>query len=331
MSKNNYKQQLTLLVFTKDSIERVGPLIQTTGWIEHRIAIDMRSEDGTAEKLQEAGFEVYSIEREPFVDELRNRHLSLPKTPWTLILDSDEYLSEDAQEQLVELLANAGDRVAGFRIPRHNYFLDKKLMGSGWYPDHQLRLFRTNDIVYAAGHHKSPMLKDLAMTIEDLRAPSCIHIHHNNYPTIEEFLRRQLHYALTDEYDVVPGSFDFDDYMLRAVNQFNLRYESRMDGELSYVTGLVMYWDQILRGLIHWERTGYKGNLVEHIPNQAYVAGDFAGMDYAIARRRHELFTPERYGLEEIHAQYRNSLSWKITAPLRAAYNLTNSLFRVRK
>jgi hypothetical protein len=291
----------------------------------------MRSEDGTAEMLRAAGFEVHSIESVTFVDQLRNQHLSRPRTPWTMILDSDEYLADDAEAQINELIANAGHSVAGFSIPRHNYFLTKKLIGSGWYPDHQLRLFRTNQITYVPGHHKSPTLKDEAMTIEVLEAPSCIHIHHDNYSTIEEFLRSQLNYALTDEYDEVPESFDFDDYMLRAVNQFNLRYEGKVDGELSYVTGLVMYWDQILRGLLHWERTGYQGNLAEHIPNQVYVARDFVGMDYSIARRRHELFTPKRSGLEEIHEQYRNSLSWRITAPLRLAYNLANSLFRSRK
>lgn len=331
MSEDFLKKAITLLVFTKDNKERIDPLVNTTSWIENRIVVDMRSEDGTAEKLQEAGFEVFSIEREPFVDELRNRHLSLPKTPWTLVLDSDEYLSDDAQEQLVELLTNAGESVGGFSIPRHNYFLDKKLIGSGWYPDHQLRLFRTDQIVYAAGHHNSPKLRDASMTIEVLEVPSSIHIHHNNYPTIEEFLRRQLHYALTDEYDGEPGSFDYDDYMLRAINQFNLRYDRKIDGELSYVTGLVMYWDQILRGLIHWEKTGYKGKLTEHIPNQAFLAREFLGLENGISSRSHELFKMELHSSEDIHAQYRNSLSWKITAPLRAAYTLTTAFLRIRK
>jgi hypothetical protein len=313
------KKEITLLVFTKDNLERLDPLIRTTSWIQNRIAIDMCSNDGTAEKLQEAGFEVHSIERETFVDELRNRHLSLAKTRWTLILDSDEFLADDAEEQILGLLSNARDNVAGFSIPRHNYFLNKKLTGSGWYPDHQLRLFRSEQIVYSSGHHKPPRPKDESMIIEVGQAPSCLHIHHNNYPNMEEFLRRQLHYALTDEYEEEPGSFDFDDYMLRAIKQFNLRYEGKVDGDISYVTGLVMYWDQIVRGLIHWERTGYQGHLSEHIPNQVFVAREFANANQ------------ERLDSDRIHRMYKNSLSWRLTAPLRYLNSKVMAVFRPLK
>lgn len=319
MTENISQKALTLLVFTKDNIERLDPLIVTTAWIENRIAVDMCSKDGTAEKLQEAGFVVHSIERETFVDELRNRYLSLAKTPWTLILDSDEYLAHDANEQIQELLEKAGDDLAGFSIPRHNYFLNKKLTGSGWYPDHQLRLFRTNQIVYSAGHHKPPRPKDESLTIEVCKTPSCLHIHHNNYSNVEEFLRRQLHYALTDVYSKDAQSFDFDDYMLRAIDQFNLRYEGKTDGDISYVTGLVMYWDQIVRGLIHWEKTGYRGHLSEHIPNQVFLARDFG------------IANQEKLDLERIHRAYRTSLSWRITAPLRALRTILTFAFRIRK
>ena len=319
MSEASLKNAITLLVFTRDNIDRIDPLVKTTSWIENRIAVDMRSEDGTAESLRRAGFEVHTIERQTFVDELRNQHLSLPKTPWTLILDSDEYLADDAEELIGKLLSSAGDSVVGFSIPRHNYFLKKKLMGSGWYPDHQLRLFRTDQILYSVGHHKPPMPKDESMTIKVCEAPSCIHIHHNNYPTIEEFLRRQLHYAMTDEYDKDPRSFDFDDYILRAIEQFNLRREETVDGDISYVTGLAMYWDQIIRGLIHWERTGYEGHLSEHIPNQVFVARAFSNI------------SRDQIDFDRIHKEYTTSLSWRITTPLRYFYSVAISFFQLRK
>lgn len=318
MSKTVSSGDLTLLVFTKDNIERINPLIETTSWINTRIAVDMQSKDGTRERLSSNRFDVHDIEPETFFDELRNRYLYLAKTPWTLILDSDEFLADDAQEQIMRLISSADDRVTGFSIPRHNYFLNKKLMGSGWYPDHQVRLFRSHQIVYSTGHHKSPTAKNKASKIEILEAPSCLHIHHNNYPTLEEFISRQLSYALSDEYSSQPSSFDFDDYLLKGIEQFNLRYEGKVDGDISYVTALVMYWDQIMRGLIHWERTGYQGHLSEHIPNQVFVAREFA-----IANR-------EKLDLERVHRSYRNSMSWRLTAPLRFLYSLLVTSRRAR-
>jgi len=312
-------KNITLLVFTHNNLDRLDLLIESTGWIINRIAIDMTSADGTAERLKAALFDVRTIEPELFVDELRNQYLSLPTTPWTLVLDSDEFLSDDAEEQISELIKFAEQGVVGFWIPRHNYFCGKKLMGSGFYPDHQFRLFRTNQIVYSRGHHNPPEPKDKLAVINVLEAPSCFHIHHNNYPTVEEFLRRQLHYAVTDVYDTESRSFDFDDYQLKAIHQFIHRYGNREDGSFSYVAALVMYWDEIVRGLIHWERTGYQGHLSEHVPNQVFVTQESYGL------------IGDRRLADSIHHDYTNSRSWRITAPLRRINSLKTTLFRNRR
>lgn len=320
MTKLNL-QEVSLLVFTRDCAERLEPLIESTSWIKNRIAVDMRSQDQTVERLLEAGFKVHTIEQELFVDEIRNKNLGIVKTHWTLILDSDEFLADDSQEQVEMLIASADIGVVGYSIPRHNYFLDKKLMGPGWYPDHQIRLFRTNQIVYSPGHHVPPRPIIQSQIIKELDAPSCLHIHHNNYPSIEEFLSRQLHYALTDTYDQDPNSFNFDDYILKAIAQFNLRYEGRTDGELSYVTALTMYWDQIVRGLIHWEKTGHKGTLTEQIPNQVTL-------DNELSRLNREIYTLRQ---ELVHHQgYTKSLSWKLTAPLRTIYSFLRVVLRLK-
>lgn len=286
---NRTDNELTLLVFTRDCIERLDPLIASTAWIRNRVAIDMQSEDHTAETLIGAGFDLLSIEKEVFTDQLRNKYLGIVKTPWTLILDSDEFLADDAQEQIERLITSAEDNVVAFGIPRHNYFAEMKMKGSGWYPDHQIRLFRSDQIVYSSGHHRPPRPKVEGGIVEELEAPSCLHIHHNNYPNIEEFLLRQLHYAVTDEFDSDPRSFDFDDYSLEAIRQFNIRYEGRSDGELSYALALIMYWDQVVRGLIHWEKTAYKGALTEHIPNQVFADTEFSKLTEEINQLRQEL------------------------------------------
>lgn len=319
LSKVPVTGNVTLLVFTRNNIDRLEPLIQSTSWIENRIAVDMESQDGTAEKLHNAKFEIRSIKPEVFVDQLRNQYLSIPATPWTLVLDSDEFLSDDAEAQIQELIELAQENVFGFAIPRHNYFCGKKLKGSGFYPDHQIRLFRTDQVIYSAGHHKPPKLKDKSAKIHVLEAPSCLHIHHNHYPTVEEFLRRQLHYAMTDDYNPESNSFDFDDYMLRAIDQFIRRYGDKEDGSISYVAALVMYWDEIVRGLIHWERTGYKGHLSEHIPNQVFFSPEFSyrGTDQA--------------SVDAVHQQYLMSRSWRLTAPLRSLNSMRKAILQSRR
>ncbi len=315
-------ENLTLLVHTHESLGRLQSLISTTSWIPNRIAIDMKSKDGTAQKLAEAGFEVVSIEPEVFYDELRNSFLSLPTTPWTLVLDSDEYLADDASEQINQLIETADEDVLGFRIPRHNYILGTKFTGSGWYPDHQLRLFRSNQVCYKPGHHLPPLPKNPNSKIVILETPSSLHIHHNNYSSISEMLSRQLHYAITDIYDSSSDSFDFDDYMLSAIREFNKRNGSQDDGQLSYITGMIMYWNEINRGLIHWEKTGYQGRLTTHLPNQVFLSNEFETLRLEILR----LNDRDRVDLDTVHKEYQSSTSWKLTAPLRWFRRLAKSI-----
>jgi|694.fasta_scaffold02303_17 hypothetical protein len=315
-------EKLTLLVHTHESIGRIQPLIETTNWITNRIAIDMQSKDGTAETLAEAGFEVVAIEPQIFSDELRNSYLSLPKTPWTLVLDSDEYLADDASEQISHLIDSADADVVGFRIPRHNYIMGRKFTGSGWYPDHQLRLFKSNQVHYQPGHHLPPLTKNSNENVVVLEAPSCLHIHHNNYSTIAEMLSRQLHYTTTDIYDSTPDSFDFDDYMLSAIREFNKRNDFQDDGQLSYVAGMVMYWNEINRGLIHWEKTGYQGRLTTHLPNQVFLSNEFETLRREIDR----LSNRDLVELEKVHNEYRKSSSWKLTAPFRRLSRMITSI-----
>jgi hypothetical protein len=306
-------ENVTLLIHTHESIGRIQPLLETTSWIPKRIAIDMKSKDGTAEKLIDAGFEVISIEPEVFFDELRNSFLSLPKTPWTLVLDSDEYLADDASEQLNHLIDTANQGVVGFAIPRHNYILGRKFTGSGWYPDHQLRLFKSNEVYFQPGHHLPPLPRNPSAGVIVLETPSCLHIHHNNYSTISEMLSKQLHYATTDIYTSNPDSFDFDDYILSAIREFSKRNDLKDDGQLSYVTGMIMYWNEINRGLIHWEKTGYQGRLTTHLPNQVFLSNEFE----ALRREIDRLNNRDRVDLARVHEEYRESSSWKMTAPFR--------------
>jgi len=318
----NSSEDLTLLIHTHECVGRIQPLLETTSWISNRIAIDMKSKDGTAEKLAEAGFEVISIEPKVFHDETRNPYLSLPKTPWTLVLDSDEYLADDSGEQINQLIGTADEGVVGFAIPRHNYILGRKFTGSGWYPDHQMRLFKTNEVYFQQGHHLPPLLWNASARVVVLDTPSCLHIHHNNYATISEMLYRQLHYATTDIYDSSPDSFDFDDYILSAIREFSNRNDSKEDGQLSYVTGMIMYWDQINRGLIHWEKTGYLGRMTAHLPNQVFLSNEFDHLRREIDR----LNNRDRVDLARVHDDYQASSSWKITAPFRRLSGMLKSI-----
>lgn len=263
--------ELTLITHTRDSASKIAKLEESTRWIPRRIAIDMESSDGTREFLEASGWEVITITPQPWRDEIRNPYLSLPQTEWTLLLDSDEYLASDAQLALSALLDSTPKDVVGYLIPRFNKMFGKVITDAGWYPDRQLRLFRTNSIEFQAQHHQPPLIKESKKKLMNLEPIKGVHIHHENYSSIAEFMERQQRYRLTDTYDSNPANFDFDSYQIVAHREFIARYDQVKGQEFGYPLALMMYWDTLMKGLIHWERTRYQGELRHHLPNQVYA------------------------------------------------------------
>lgn len=248
---------ITVLVHTRESAAVVPRLLATTEWADERIVVDMHSEDGTRELALAAGCRVIDIDVEPFTDGLRNRFLAEPAFDWTLVLDSDEYLADDAGPSLRGCTADAPADVVGFVIPRRNEIAGRVLRGSGWYPDGQTRLFRTDGLRYSTAHHVVPAPVDPAGRIVPLPLDG-VHIHHRNYGSIVEFLERQLRYAVTDTYDEDPRSFDFDRTLVEARREFDTRFDPEHDGSMSYALSIAMYCNVLQRGLVHWERLGHR-------------------------------------------------------------------------
>jgi hypothetical protein len=85
---------------------------------------------------------------------------------------------------------------------------------------------------------------------------------------------------------------------------------------------MIMYWNEINRGLIHWEKTGYQGRLTTHLPNQVFLSNEFETLRLEILR----LNDRDRVDLDTVHKEYQSSTSWKLTAPLRWFRRLTKSI-----
>ena len=259
----------SMIVHTRNAAATLPALIASTGWMAERIAIDMQSSDDTVALCREAGFEVVSIPEAPAVDPVRNEHLHRAAHEWTLVMDADEHLSDDAQSELARLIAKNGDRYDAFALPRYNSIAGQIMRGSLFYPDQQIRLFRKGHVRWQAGHHRPPKVIGGRLLLLE---PPCVHIHHLNYPDLESFITRQLRYALTDDYSTDPASFDFSNYIGEAYATFARRHDTAADGDLSTALATVLAWDQVMRGLIHWERTGRKQPLGEAFSLPVVVA-----------------------------------------------------------
>jgi glycosyltransferase involved in cell wall biosynthesis len=249
-------EPVSVLVHTRNSIAGFDAMLASVEWAREIIVVDMQSTDGTRERAVAAGARVFDAPIVPRIDGIRSRYVDEALCDWVFAIDSDEYLGTDAKRRIEDLIGAYGARYDVFAVPRHNYFGGRRLAGSGWYPDHQLRLFRKGTLHWSDTTHQWPQVAGGAERIMKLEPPDCLHIHHNGYADIPGFIRKQLDYAVNDVYADDPDAFSLDAYVSEAWLEFRHRSDPQADGDLSNALATVMAWDRIMRAVIHWERLG---------------------------------------------------------------------------
>ena len=234
-------------------------LLESVRWAEERIVVDMESRDRTCEIARQSGATLLSTPVVSRIDGIRNDFLERGKHEWVFVLDSDEYLAADAEQVVRGLLARYGQSCDAFFIPRYNMIAGQIIRGRGGDPDHQIRLFRKGCVRWSDTTHQMAEVLTGPKRLHTLEPPGCLHIHHENYTSVEQFIQRQIQYALNDRYP--EEGFSFERYVAEAYEEFNFRLDEKNDGELSFALATVMAWDRVIRGLIHWERLGRKDSL----------------------------------------------------------------------
>jgi glycosyltransferase involved in cell wall biosynthesis len=244
---------LSCIVHTRDSEATLARALGSVRWVADLIVVDMASQDDTVRIAREFSARILTAPRVDRVDGIRNDYIEQARHEWVLVLDADEALAADAEANIGALLDRHGADYDAFALPRFNTIAGQVMRGSGWYPDRQIRLFRKGRVRWSDAIHKRPAVAGGRTRLLEVPPEEGVFIHHRNYDDLRQFIARQLDYALKDRYPSDPSSFQFGDYVALAYRHLATRRDPEKDGDLSHALALVMAWDAIVRGLLHWE------------------------------------------------------------------------------
>jgi glycosyltransferase involved in cell wall biosynthesis len=148
--------KITATIITFNEAEHIREACASVSWADEILVVDSNSTDATRELALAAGARVVAREWPGFA---RQKQFAADEAAheWVFSLDADERVSEELRAEVEALRAAPEDRLAdGYRIPRRSFYMGRWIRGGGWYPDHQLRLYRRARGRWAGAHvHES--------------------------------------------------------------------------------------------------------------------------------------------------------------------------------
>jgi|SRR6516164_7585852 glycosyltransferase involved in cell wall biosynthesis len=226
---------LSVVIITFNEEANLARTLASVAWANEIVIVDAGSSDRTRE-IAESFHARFFVEPWQGFAAQKNSALSKATGDWILSLDADEEVEPALADEIKSALA-ANLSVAGFWIPRKNFFLGRWMKHGGFYPDRKLRLLRSG-----RGQFEDRLVH------EDIRiagASARLHYHllHHAYPTLENYIEHMNRYStLGAEMANTKGSrgFSFIDIVVRPKLMFFYNYILRA-GFLDGREGLLLH------------------------------------------------------------------------------------------
>ncbi|NOX32637.1 MAG: glycosyltransferase family 2 protein [Deltaproteobacteria bacterium] len=133
--------KLSVYIIAFNEEEKITKALESAVWADEIVVADSFSKDNTAGIARDFGAKVVQIPFNGF-GELRNKAIEACSHDWIFSLDSDERLTQNAKEEILNII-NSKDSLDAYYVPRKNYFMGKWIKHAGFYPDfRQPQLFK---------------------------------------------------------------------------------------------------------------------------------------------------------------------------------------------
>ena len=179
--------RLSVIVIALNQEDHIVPCLETVRWADDIVVVDSGSRDRTLELARRFTDRIYSINW-PGFGAAKNYALDQARGEWVFSLDTDERVTEGLRDEILSVV-KAGNRFAGFRVPRKNFFEGRWIRRLGWYPDYTLRLFRRDRGRFRERAVHEEVLVDGPVGL--LKNP----LEHYSYDSVSDYLARQDRYA----------------------------------------------------------------------------------------------------------------------------------------
>lgn len=174
--------KLSIVISAYNEAKRIALCLDSVQFADEIIFIDNSSQDETAKIARKYTKKIYKKPNNPMLNVNKNFGFTKATGDWILSLDADEQITQELAQEIRSKIDIGEGTINGFWIPRKNMIFGKWIQHGLWWPDYQLRLFRTGKGKFEEKHVHEMLIVD--GQTEKLSEPMT----HDNYSSISQFL-----------------------------------------------------------------------------------------------------------------------------------------------
>jgi len=247
---------ITAIIVAKDFPPHIFETVESTKDIADEIVIlDIGLHQEIIEKLKDTrNIRIITIKNDiPYVELIREESKSYAKTQYVLFLDPDEVIPPTLAKKILQEYKKY-DYIS---MPRKNIIFGKWMEHARWWPDHQIRLFKKDSVIWHQKLHAKPTVHGNRLTLD---AQENLAITHHNYENITEYLMKMIRYAKSDASEKSKTEYQLSDGLKDGLNEFISRYfagEGYKDGMHGFVLSFLQMFYYFLVYIYIWEKSRY--------------------------------------------------------------------------
>lgn len=178
---------ISVTILTKNSAATLFQVLKSVEAFEEVVLVDTGSTDSTLEIAKD--FLNVTVYTAPFTGfgPLHNLAANYASSDWILSLDSDEVLTPELAQEILDLSLNPH---SVYSFPFHNFFNGKHIKWCGWYPDRHTRLYNKKSTQFSSDRVHERILQENLAEVE-LKHP----VKHFSYRTTSDFLKKMHTYS----------------------------------------------------------------------------------------------------------------------------------------
>jgi glycosyltransferase involved in cell wall biosynthesis len=248
MSALGPRSTLSVVIPTKNAAALLADCLASVSWADEIIVVDMFSTDDTERICREVS-NCRFFQRDDYIFGNVNFGFEQATGDWVMRLDSDERITPELQDEVIDILASSRADVTGYEFWERPVILGRELTNGFGRKHHRKMMFRRG----AARYPVRSEHEDLQTSGVWLRTK--FGYYHHNYETVRQYLEKTNYYTDKDvqRLEVPPRAPAIKDGVIEPIRAFYLYYLKWR----GYRDGWVGFVDAAMRSvyqLVFWAK-----------------------------------------------------------------------------